>query len=32
MDKEELKRKSDETEEEYLWRIGQFIDSGKYEN
>ena len=32
MGKEELKRKSDETEEEYLWRIGQLIDSGKYEN
>ena len=28
----EIKKKADETEEQFLWRIGQMIDSGKIEN
>ena len=28
----DLKRLSDETEEQFLWRIGQMVDSGKLEN
>lgn len=27
-----LKRKNNETEEEYLWRVGKLIDSGEYKN
>lgn len=28
----EIKKKIDETEEQFLWRIGQMVDSGKIEN
>ena len=28
----EIKKKTNETEEQFLWRIGQMIDSGKIEN
>lgn len=28
----EIKKKADETEEQFLWRVGQMIDSGQIEN
>ena len=28
----EIKKKADETEEQFLWRIGQMVDSGQIEN
>lgn len=29
---DELKKLENETEEQYLWKIGQLVDSGKIEN